>query len=59
MKLLTLRKLHKWVALFVGIQVLLWTVSGATFAWLDHHRVQGELALQHSTECRHLVRGKA
>ena len=42
MKLLTLRKLHKWVALFVGIQVLLWTVSGATFAWLDHHQVQGE-----------------
>ena len=42
MKLLTLRKLHKWVALFVGIQLLLWTVSGATFAWLDHHQVQGE-----------------
>jgi Na+-transporting NADH:ubiquinone oxidoreductase subunit F len=42
MKLLTLRKLHKWAALFVGIQVLLWTVSGATFAWLDHHGVQGE-----------------
>jgi Na+-transporting NADH:ubiquinone oxidoreductase subunit F len=42
MKLLTLRKLHKWVALLVGIQVLLWTVSGATFAWLDHHGVQAE-----------------
>jgi Na+-transporting NADH:ubiquinone oxidoreductase subunit F len=41
-KLLTLRKLHKWVALFVGLQVLLWTLSGAMFAWLDHHDVQGE-----------------
>jgi len=42
MKLLTLRKLHKWVALFVGLQVLLWTVSGLMFAWLDHHDVSGE-----------------
>lgn len=42
MKLLTLRKLHKWVALFVGLQLLLWTVSGLMFAWLDHHDVSGE-----------------
>jgi Na+-transporting NADH:ubiquinone oxidoreductase subunit F len=42
MKLLTLRKLHKWVALFVGIQLLLWTLSGLMFAWLDHHEVAGE-----------------
>jgi Na+-transporting NADH:ubiquinone oxidoreductase subunit F len=41
-KILTLRKLHKWVALFVGIQVLMWTLSGTMFAWLDHHGVQGE-----------------
>lgn len=42
MKLLTLRKLHKWVALIVGLQLLLWTVSGLMFAWLDHHAVSGE-----------------
>jgi Na+-transporting NADH:ubiquinone oxidoreductase subunit F len=42
MKLLMLRKLHKWVALVVAIQVVLWAVSGTMFAWLDHHAIQGE-----------------
>lgn len=40
-----LRKLHKWLGLIVGLQVLLWTVSGLVFAWLDHHEVSAE----HST----------
>lgn len=40
-----LRKLHKWLGLIVGLQVLLWTVSGLVFAWLDHHDVSAE----HST----------
>ena len=43
MKLLTLQKLHKWVALFVGIQLLLWTVSGLVFTLLDPKNVSGEL----------------
>jgi len=47
MKLLTLRKLHKWVGLIVGLQLVLWSVSGLMFAWLDHHSVSGE-ALQAS-----------
>lgn len=42
MKLLTLRKLHRGVALVVGAQLLLWTASGLAFAWLDHHAVEGE-----------------
>lgn len=37
-----LRKLHKWLGLIVGLQVLLWAVSGLMFAWLDHHDVSGE-----------------
>ena len=40
-----LRKLHKWLGLIVGIQLLLWTISGLIFAWLDHHEVMAE----HST----------
>jgi Na+-transporting NADH:ubiquinone oxidoreductase subunit F len=40
-----LRKLHKWLGLIVGIQVLFWAVSGLVFAWLDHHDVTAE----HST----------
>ena len=37
-----LRKLHKWLGLIVGLQVILWTLSGLVFAWLDHHEVAGE-----------------
>jgi uncharacterized iron-regulated membrane protein len=42
MTLLTLRKLHKWVALVVGIQLFLWTLSGLMFALLKHEAVSGE-----------------
>lgn len=42
MKVLVLRKLHRWVALVVGLQLLAWSVSGVVFAWLDHHGVEGE-----------------
>jgi Na+-transporting NADH:ubiquinone oxidoreductase subunit F len=42
MKLLVLRKLHRWIALLVGLQFVLWTSSGLVFAWLDHHAVSGE-----------------
>jgi hypothetical protein len=41
-KLLTLRKLHRWVALFVGLQVVLWAAGGVAFAWLDAAAVSGE-----------------
>lgn len=37
-----LRKLHKWLGLLIGVQVVLWTVSGLMFAWLDHHEVMAE-----------------
>lgn len=37
-----LRKLHKWLGLIVVLQLLLWTVSGTVFAWLDHHEVSAE-----------------
>lgn len=41
-----LRKLHKWLGLLVGIQLLLWTASGLMFAWLDHHEVAAEHSAQ-------------
>ena len=37
-----LRKLHKWLGLIVALQLLMWTVSGTLFAWLDHHEVAAE-----------------
>jgi uncharacterized iron-regulated membrane protein len=38
----TLRILHKWLGLIIGLQLLLWTVSGFMFAWLDHDAVSAE-----------------
>jgi hypothetical protein len=40
-----MRLLHKWLSLLVGLQLLLWTVSGLVFAWLGHDAVtaHGEL----------------
>lgn len=42
MDLLLLRRLHKWVGLGLGLQLAIWTVSGAAMAMLDHHAVAGE-----------------
>jgi hypothetical protein len=38
------RKIHKWVGLILGIQFVLWTVSGATMALLDMEKVGGHAA---------------
>ena len=40
--LILFRKLHKWVGLVLGAQLVLWTVSGAAMAIIDHHAVAGE-----------------
>lgn len=40
-----IRTLHKWFGLVLGLQFLMWAVSGATMALLDHHKVSGEHAL--------------
>lgn len=35
------RKIHKWIGLILGLQFLLWTVSGLGMALLDHEQVSG------------------
>ena len=35
------KRLHKWFALLVGIQLLLWIVSGIGFSFIDHREVSG------------------
>ena len=40
--LMLFRKLHKWVGLVLGLQLVLWTISGAAMAIIDHHAVAGE-----------------
>jgi uncharacterized iron-regulated membrane protein len=37
--MLFLRKLHKWLGLIIGLQLVLWAVSGVMFAWLDRDAV--------------------
>lgn len=40
-----IRWLHKWFGLVLGLQFLLWAVSGAVMALLDHHQVSAEHAV--------------
>jgi uncharacterized iron-regulated membrane protein len=39
------RKVHKWLGLVLGLQIVLWAISGLVFALLDHRKV----AAEHST----------
>ena len=41
-----MRLLHKWLSLVVGLQLLLWTVSGLAFAWLEHDAVTAHESLR-------------
>jgi hypothetical protein len=37
--MLFLRKLHKWLGLVIGLQLVVWAASGVMFAWLDREAV--------------------
>ena len=38
---LVLRRIHKWIGLVIGLQLVLWTLSGAVMSLLDHKTVAG------------------
>jgi len=42
-----LKKLHKWVGLLIGIQVLLWLLSGLVMSLLDPAKVSGQQWVRH------------
>ena len=44
-----LRRIHKWVGLVIGVQVVLWAVSGAAMALLDMEAVAGGKAAEPTT----------
>lgn len=46
-KSIWLRKVHKWVGLVIGLQFLLWAVSGAGMALLDMEEVAGGHLAEH------------
>lgn len=37
-----IRKTHRYLGLFIGIQFLLWTVSGLYFSWTDIDEIHGD-----------------
>ena len=42
-----LRKIHKWVGLVIGLQFLLWAVSGLAMALIDMEEVAGGPMAEH------------
>ena len=47
-KSIWLRRIHKWVGLAIGIQFLIWTMSGAAMALLDMDEVAGGTMAEHA-----------
>lgn len=41
-----IRTLHKWFGLILGLQFLIWALSGAVMALIDHDKVAGEHAIR-------------
>ena len=42
MRVLWIRKTHRFLGLVIGLQLLLWTASGLYFSWNDIGKVRGE-----------------
>ena len=39
---LNIRKTHRYLGLFLGIQFLFWTVSGLYFSWTNLDEIHGD-----------------
>jgi ferredoxin len=50
-----LKKIHKWVGLLIGIQVLLWLLSGLMLSLLDPAKVSGEKWAQSSPNTARVI----
>jgi len=59
-----IRKTHRYLGLFIGIQLLLWTISGLYFSWTNIDRIHGDhykyesyspKAFHHLTDLSNLV----
>ena len=47
---LKLRKTHRYLGLFIGIQFIMWTVSGLYFSWTDIDEIHGDDFRKHHIE---------
>ncbi|MBV1911925.1 MAG: 2Fe-2S iron-sulfur cluster binding domain-containing protein [Kangiellaceae bacterium] len=43
-----LKRLHKWIAILIGIQLLLWVVSGIVFSFIEHREVGGNFIFKNN-----------
>ena len=39
---LKIRKTHRYLGIFIGIQFLMWTISGMYFSWTDIDEIHGD-----------------
>jgi hypothetical protein len=47
-KSIWLRRIHKWVGLAIGLQFLIWAISGTAMALLDMDEVAGGAMAEHA-----------
>lgn len=45
-----LRRTHRWLGVTIGVQFLLWTISGMYFTWTDLDEIHGDHFLRERTE---------
>lgn len=51
------KRLHKWLALLVGIQLILWIVSGIVFSFINHDNVNGGFIYK-ANQSNHIVQAE-
>jgi|TARA_R110001606_G_scaffold377534_1_gene536641 hypothetical protein len=47
---LKIRKAHRYLGIFIGIQFLMWTISGMYFSWTDIDEIHGDQYRQEPVE---------
>ncbi len=47
---LKLRKAHRYLGIFLGLQFIMWTVSGLYFSWTDINEIHGDDYRKHHVE---------
>ena len=45
-----IRKTHRYLGIFIGIQFIMWTVSGLYFSWTDIDEIHGDHFRKHHVE---------
>ena len=47
---MNIRKVHRYLGIFIGIQFIMWTVSGLYFSWTDLDEIHGDHFKKHHPE---------